>query len=157
MFYLSFLTDERGQDRFVTFPVPRLAVATALLVALGAAPALGDDGDSAGNASLPAQDRGTLADPVLPRDMHGRAAVTALGTHLNAVAAQNDLSASRLTKILTSDKTAWLAEGGQMYYREEAPAVDVSPGVVQGDTGSGTGSTTAPAYPVTQTFKLHSR
>ena len=161
----------------MTLSAPRLSVATALLLALGAAPALGDGGDTSGNASLPTQDRGNLSDPVLPHDMHGRGAVTGLGTHLSAVAEQNDLSTSRLTKILTSDKTAWLSEQGQMYYREEepaatgaetpavpeppsvpgeAPSVDVSPGVVQADTGSGSGSTTTPAYPVSQTFKLHS-
>ena len=51
-----------------------------------------------------------------------------------------------------------------MFYEEEpptapgeAPSVDVGPGVVQQDTGSGSGSTTTPAYPVAQTFKLHSR
>ena len=96
--------------------------------------------------------------------MHGLAAVKALGSHLDAVAAQNDLSAARLTKILTSDDTAWLSEEGQMFYEEEPPtapgeppSADVSPGVVQQDTGSGSGSTTTPAYPVAQTFKLHSR
>ena len=59
-----------------------------------------------------------------------------------------------------------------MYYREEAPAadleaptlpdlpgelpsLDISPGATDG--GTGTGSTTTPAYPTSQTFKLHSR
>ena len=51
-----------------------------------------------------------------------------------------------------------------MFYEEEPPtapgeppSADVGPGVVQQDTGSGSGSTTTPAYPVAQTFKLHSR
>ncbi|WP_051275953.1 M12 family metallo-peptidase [Marmoricola sp. URHB0036] len=148
----------------MTFPAPRIAVATALFLTLGAAPALADAGDTAGNASLPVQDRGNPHAATLPRDMHGLAAVKALGTHLDAVAAQNDLSAARLTKILTSDDTAWLSEDGQMFYQEEPPSApveppsaDVGPGVVQPDTGSGSGSTTTPAYPVAQTFKLHSR
>ena len=145
-------------------PAPRIAVATALLLTLGAAPALADTGDTAGNPSLPSQDRSGLHGTTLPRDMHGLAAVKALGSQLDAVAAQNDLTAARLTKILTSDDTAWLSEEGQMFYEEEPPtapgeppSADVGPGVVQQDTGSGSGSTTTPAYPVAQTFKLHSR
>jgi metallopeptidase family M12-like protein len=159
----------------VSFPAPRLALATALLLALGAAPAVGDpagdpaghDTSSTGATEGPATGSDT-PERVLPREVHGRAAVDALGSHLTAVAAQNDLSASRLTKILTSDRTAWLSEEGQMFYREEmpaadleapavpgeAPAVDVSPGAVQSDTAGGT---TTPAYPVSQTFTLHSR
>ena len=157
--------------------VPRLAAVTAVLLALGAAPAIGDS--TASTTSLEGSPRSTSPTPtathaprarVLPRDARGLNAVRALGNRLDAVAAQNDLSAPRLTKILTTDDTAWLSETGQMYYREEPeadveaptppgepPAVDLGPGVVQGDTGSGSGSTTTPAYPVDQTFKLHSR
>jgi hypothetical protein len=162
----------------VKLPASRLAVATALLLTLGAAPALGaasGDDDSTTTASEgPAGSE--VPAPVLPDDVHGAAAIDAMGSELPAIAEQNDLSAAHLTKILTTDKTAWISDEGQMFYREqqpapdveapavpepptvpgEGPSIDVSPGVVEADTGSGSGGTTTPAYPVAQTFKLHS-
>ena len=50
--------------------------------------------DTSATAGRPPQR--TAAEPparVLPRDMHGLTAINALGSHLDAVAAQNDLSA----------------------------------------------------------------
>lgn len=152
----------------------RLATATAVLVALGAAPAVGDTTST--TTASEGRDAGAPA-RVLPQNMHGLTAINALGSQLDEVAAQNDLSPGRLTKILTTDETAWLSVSGQMFYREQAPvsdvetpaapeppavpgegpSVDVGPGVVEADTGAGSGSTTTPAYPTTQTFHLHSR
>ncbi len=158
--------------------LPRLAVLTAALIVLGAAPAIGDTTARATTSITTAGPaRAESHARVLPSDLHGASAIKALGSRLDWIAARNGLSAARLTKTLTSDKTAWLSESGQMYYREpqpatdvetpaapepptapgEGPSVDVSPGVVEGDTGSGSGSTTTPAYPVAQTFQLHSR
>jgi Fibronectin type III domain len=149
----------------------RLATATAVLIGLVAAPALGDSTDTTNSAGITPTARAERPVQVLPRDLRGRAAINALGSQLTAVAAQNDLSPSSLTTILTEDTTAWLSEEGQMFYKEEmpgfdeaaptppgeAPSVDVSPGSTEQATGSGTGSTLVPAYPVSQTFKLHSR
>ena len=78
------------------------------------------------------------------------------------------IGALSVTFVLTTDPTAWLTESGRMYYREEEPATpdapsqppsaDISPGTVQADTGAASGGgTTTPAYPIAQTFKLHSR
>jgi hypothetical protein len=165
----------------VTVRAAHLATATAVLLTLVAAPALGDPTgastsvDATTGLGAVSADRPT---PVLPREMRGRAAVEALGERLAAVAARNDLSAKGLTKILTQDRDVWLAEDGQMLYRdemlvedvaaptpesepptppEEEPAVDIGPGATEAATGSGTSSPTTPAYPTSQTFTLHSR
>ena len=152
-------------------PAFRLLTATAVLVGLVAAPALGDSTDTTNTSGIAPASRADRPSQVLPRDLRGRAAVKALGNRLSAVAAQNDLSATGLTRILTKDSTAWLSEEGQMFYKEEmpgvaedaptppeeAPSLDISPGSTEQGTGSGTGSTLVPAYPTSQTFKLHSR
>ena len=75
----------------------RLAAATAALLVLGAAPAIGDDGVSTTTASEGPPSTG-VPRHVLPRDLHGLTAVNTLGSQLKAVAAQNDLSAARLTR-----------------------------------------------------------
>ena len=80
--------------------------------------------------------------------MRGRAAADALGGRLASVAARNDLSAPRLKRLLTEDKTAWLSREGQLLYQEEVP-----------DELGGAGSGTPPeaAYATSETFALHSR
>jgi hypothetical protein len=88
---------------------------------------------------------------VLPDQMHGRAAVRALGSRLSAVAAQNSVSASRLTQLLTEDHTAWLSAEGRLFYQEDAPVEEASA------SPSTAAATVAPAYPTNQTFALHSR
>ena len=159
----------------------RLAAASALLLLLAASPALGETTGASTTADFDQTERAEPPAPrparVLPREMHGRAAIDALGPELPAVAARNDVSSARLKKILTEDKSVWLAEDGQMLYRDEMPAsdveapadtepptppgeppaIDVSPGATENSTGSGSGSSTTPAYPTSQTFTLHSR
>lgn len=148
---------------------------------LSAAPALADTTGASASTDVstsPQNVRSERPAPVLPRKLRGQAAVDALGDRLPAVAARNGLSSSRLTRILTEDRTAWIAEDGQMFYREEMPAaameapadetepptppgeppaVDISPEATEASTGSGVGSSTTPAYPTSQTFTLHSR
>ena len=86
--------------------------------------------------------------PVLPRKMRGRAAADALGGRLAKVAARNDLSAPRLKRLLTEDKTAWLSREGQLFYQEEVPAAL---------DGTGSGTPPEAAYDTSETFSLHSR
>ena len=159
----------------------RLAAASALMLLLAASPALGETTGASTTTGFHQAERVDPPAPrptrVLPRELRGRTAIDALGPELPAVAARNDVSSSRLKKILTEDKTAWISEEGQMLYREEMtaasveapadtepptppeepPALDVGPGVTENSTGSGSGSSTTPAYPTSQTFTLHSR
>ena len=167
--------------------ISRLAAAIALLLLMGAAPALGE---STGTSTTPDFDQTQRTEPaprparVLPRELRGRAAIDALGGAAPDGRGPQRLSSSaRLKKILTEDKSVWLAEDGQMLYRDEMPAsdveappdveapgdtgpptlpgeppaIDVSPGSTEGSVGSGYGSSTTPAYPTSQTFTLHSR
>ena len=87
---------------------------------------------------------------VLDRSMRGRSALAALGSRASGVAAQNGLSRRHLDQVLTSDDTAWIAEDGQMFYREDAPAEAIT------DAPATAQAVTAP-YPLAQTFSLHSR
>lgn len=135
-------------------PTSRLVLATAMLLALGAAPALGD---ATGTGTATTADFGQpRTDPsprhprVLPRELHGRAAIAALDTDLPAVAARNDLSGPRLKKILTEDPSARISEEGQLLYREQMSASAVT-------TGALSGGSTTPAYSTSRTFTLHSR
>ncbi len=83
--------------------------------------------------------------PLLPRAMHGNAAIQALGSRLDEAARRSDLPTSRLRMILREDSTAWVSPVGHVYYVETAPAA----------TTSATSAT--PALPTSQTFRLHSR
>ena len=132
-----------------------VAAATAVLIALGAAPALADTTATTTSAEFSSTTPAKRPAPVLSRKMHGRAAVDALGSRLSAVAARNDLSTSRLKKILTEDSTAWLSEEGQMFYREQLPGLEDTSS--EQATGSGSGSALTMAFPSSQTFTLHSR
>jgi hypothetical protein len=85
----------------------------------------------------------------LPRPMRGRAAVLELGDHLEAVASLNDRSARQLKKLLIDDPTMWLDRSGRLFVKDELPAAGAS-------TTAGTEPTAAAAYPLDQTFALHS-
>jgi hypothetical protein len=137
-----------------------VAAATAALIALGAAPALADITATSTTGTTTSTEFSSTAPadrpaPVLSRKMHGRSAVDALGSRLPAVAARNDLSASRLKKIMVEDPTAWLSEEGKLFYREQMPGLEDASS--EQATGSGSGSTTTMAFPTSQTFTLHSR
>ncbi len=126
------------------------AVASALLLAIAAAPALAattNAGDAADGTALVTPTR--TPPRILPREVHGKAAIRALGSDLTSVARHNGFSAARLEQILSTDPTAWVSETGQMFYRDEPPTGEAM--------GSGTGTALAAAYPTSQTFALHSR
>ena len=77
---------------------------------------------------------------ILPQEVHGRAGVTALGSNLAAVARHNGLTPARLEQVLATDKTAWISETGQMFYRDELPSGEEA-------SGSGTGAALAAGVP----------
>ena len=129
-----------------------VAALSALLVTLGAGPGMASVGGTADQAdpspvttSARRAHRASRACCRAPR--HGRTALTALGDRLGAVAAKNHLSTQHLRTLLTEDHTAWLSREGRLFYQEDAPA----PGTLE------SAATTAPAYPTSQTFALHSR
>ncbi len=119
-------------------------------------PAPASTSSAPGNGSVSGADTGTVssrtavshAAKVLPTQMHGRAAIRALGNQLAPVAARNDVTPAHLEQLLTEDETAWLSAEGQLFYQEAAPATA---------TPSVAAATVAPAYSTSQTFALHSR
>lgn len=82
--------------------------------------------------------------------LSGAAAVSALGSNLNAVAAQYGKTGAQLRKLLLRDKTLKVATNGRLYYAEDAAQVPGGPGpddVILNGT----------ILPLNQTFRLHSR
>ena len=128
-----------------------VAALSALVVTLGAGPgtaSVGGTADQADPSPVTTSAPSAPSEPrVLPAPRHGRTALTALGDRLGAVAAKNHLSTQHLRTLLTEDHTAWLSREGRLFYQEDAPA----PGTLE------SAATTAPAYPTSQTFALHSR
>ncbi len=101
----------------------RVAAATALLLTLGAAPALADTTGTGGSVPFSGATRTAKPARILPQEVHGAGrASTALGSNLTAVARHNGLTPARLEQVLATDETAWISETGQMFYREELPA-----------------------------------
>ncbi len=82
---------------------------------------------------------------LLDAPAHGRAALTRLGEGLGVAAARNQMTSSRLAGLLASDSTAWLDPTGRLYYVEPTPTASAK-----------TGTSDAAAYPLNQTFSLHS-
>ncbi len=134
----------------------RLPLIACLGLALLLASPAASDADNAGdqgpsNQQAQQTSRTTFREvptPVLPRKMRGGAAADALGGRLTSVAARNDLSAPRLKRLLTEDKTAWLSREGQLFYQEEVPAAL---------GGAGSGTPPKASYAASETFALHSR
>ncbi len=93
------------------------------------------------------EDPGAGEEPLLAGPAHGQAAIAELGPDLAAAAERNDLAAARLRDLLASDRTAWLDSTGRVYFVDRAPA---SP--VEIDQPASTA-----AYPLDQTFALHSK
>ena len=83
---------------------------------------------------------------VLPRSMQGQAAITALGTRLDTVAARSGVAPGQLRKMLREDRTAWVAAEGQVYFAEEAPSGPVAEE-----------PTAEASYAAGDTFALHSK
>ena len=82
------------------------------------------------------------------RQLHGRAALDALGARLPEAARRNGMAAERLHEILNQDPSAWLDQDARLLFEE--PAM----------TGSATSAPTAEAAapaPLDQTFQLHSK
>lgn len=84
----------------------------------------------------------------LDRSARGAAVVRALGSDLAAAAALNDMTPAGLRAELRTDPTLWLDTRGKAYYREQAadPAVRAA-----------TPAASVAAYPLEETFALHSR
>jgi hypothetical protein len=113
-----------------------------------APPSVPGGGTSSTIGTAPRCPEVTRATPgVLAAPAHGTAALRKLGTDLAAVARQNCMSARELTRILSSDPTAWLDRDGHMFY-VDSPRVPTR-----------AAATTAPQgpFPYANTFLLHSR
>ncbi len=78
--------------------------------------------------------------------MQGQAAITALGTRLDTVAARSGVAPGQLRKMLREDRTAWVAAEGQVYFAEEAPSGPVA-----------AEPTPEASYAAGDTFALHSK
>lgn len=128
-----------------------LLVALTGLGALGAtAPAsaaagrAGHAGRRGGPALLPRADTRLIGG-----HRHGRAAVRALGAHLDDAAARNGMSTARLRTLLETDHTTWVDPAGRVYFKE-APV----PAAV---TAAATAAPQPAAATVSNVFALHSR
>lgn len=85
----------------------------------------------------------------VPRAMHGRAAVRALGDRLPAAASLNDRTPAQLRSLLVDDSTMWVAPTGRLFVKESMQAAAPTSGA------SGLSQAEASA-PLDQTFALHS-
>ncbi len=90
----------------------------------------------------------TWDDPLLDGPTRGKRAVEQLGPDLAAAAARNDLRASQLRSLLTTDRTAWLDAAGRLFFIDPAPGAS-APAAEPAAAG-------ATPYPLDQTFLLHS-
>jgi hypothetical protein len=104
--------------------------------------------DGAPDPTDPAAAASPTRAQLLTRAGHGQAVVEALGDRLPEAAATNQMSATKLRKILQRDPTAWVGADGQMFYVERADAA--SQDVVAAE------SVPTASYPASQTFVLHS-
>lgn len=91
------------------------------------------------------------SDPVARLSKGGEAAVASLGSRLAAVARRHGWSASRLRSTFLSDPTLRLDARGQLFYAERAP--------LEAEIEAAAADAVAPkaAYPLSETFRLHSR
>lgn len=88
---------------------------------------------------------------VLPKPrQQGREAIQAMGDRLPEVARAHALSAVGLTAILSADASAWLDDGGRLFYVEASLAKGPAPAEPAGDGGG------VVALSELDTFRLHS-
>ncbi|RYC09576.1 Ig-like domain repeat protein [Nocardioides zhouii] len=80
----------------------------------------------------------------LPRPVRGANAVRLLADRLDEAAARNEMSATELTELLTTDPTAWIDTAGAVFYKE---GVATAP----------TDDPVSARAPLSETFALHSR
>ena len=103
----------------------RLATATAVLVGLCAAPALADTTGPSNTDGLDALGRGRPPRAgAPPRSSTAVAAIKALGQPPRRRRRAQRPLPRPLHQDPDQDKTAWLSEEGQLFYREEMPALD---------------------------------
>jgi hypothetical protein len=84
-------------------------------------------------------------EPIIARNVHGPAAVKALGNHLDTVARRYDKTPLQLTRLLRTDHTVWADRTGALHVKEPLPTEAPAPTVAEG-----------PYYSNSQTFTLHS-
>ena len=101
-------------------------------------------------ATVPASGLGSgpSTSRLLHAPAHGHAALQALGPGLEVAAARNEMSASRLRELLTTDSAAWVDKAGYIYYVDREQMADHS---------AANAPTADASYPYSETFKLHSR
>ena len=84
----------------------------------------------------------------LPDAAHGERALALLGDQLGAVARSNQMTGIELRHLLLEDRTAWLDEGGRVFFKDALPAA--------APTSTAREPAAAP-YPLDRTFDLHSK
>jgi len=118
---------------------------TALLMGVGlatASPAF------AGNKNRPDFPAMRFADKA-----RGMEAIRRLGSNLPEVAAWYRMTTEKLTNILRQDQHAWLDETGRLLFIDEFP----EPPEFADSVNQGIGTSSATAYPLENTFLLHSK
>lgn len=102
-------------------------------------------------ASLPAAASARGCKPLLDGPERGANAVRELGDDLDRAADRNDLSESELTSLLRKDKSMWLNRCASLF------VVEPKPTRAQVRRAAASEPVEAAAYPLSQTFSLHSR
>lgn len=101
-------------------------------------------------ASAMSPTRGSYAaradDPLLDGHAHGQRAIRELGDRLSTAAERNHMTSTQLRHLLSTDPTAWLDGVGRLYFVDPARL----------DLPAAAAPTEAAAYPLDQTFALHS-
>ena len=94
----------------------------------------------------PAATTGSHATPEveLPRPVRGANAVRLLADRLDEAAAGNEMSATELTELLTTDPSAWLDTAGAVFFKEGVATVPADDPV-------------SAQAPLSETFQLHSK
>jgi polyvinyl alcohol dehydrogenase (cytochrome) len=84
-----------------------------------------------------------------PRPIGGQAAIDALGQGLGTAARLNDRSSAQLKELLRTDRTARIGSDKHLVYVDDPVKTSTAPAVAAG-------SATQAAFPLDQTFSLHS-
>lgn len=102
-------------------------------------------------ADARAQSSRAASSPARSGLLQGRDAALALGPRLSTVAAESGKSAQQLADALQRDRELWISSRGKALYACQSLANPPE------ERAMARGAVAAPPFPVSQTFKLHSR
>jgi hypothetical protein len=75
---------------------------------------------------------------LIAKRAHGKAAIDALGSHLEVAAARSSMTPARLRRVLAEDSSAWVDVTGHLFYVERDHAADDPVAIPESTTESTT-------------------